>query len=261
MDVTDPKNPVVTQAMIERGLTGAGLRAGRTVVVHSSLSSFGHVEGGAGAVIDALLSVLGPEGTLCMPALTYGPYTPANPPPLFDPGTARTIVGRIPEVFRRRAGALRSLHPTHSVAGVGPAAAALLEGHQASQTPCGPDSPWGKLRDARAGVLMIGCGTDPMTISHGPEEMLQTDARCTAPVRCRIRAGGEIIEVDLRLHNNHYYRPGPDRKDLEAVLGQRGLLQKAKVGNSTLLLTTADAAWDTVAEWCRRHPGRAEKAG
>lgn len=61
---------VVTRARIERGLAELGLARGGIVLVHSSLSSFGHVAGGADCVIDALLNVLGPEGTLCMPALS-----------------------------------------------------------------------------------------------------------------------------------------------------------------------------------------------
>ena len=44
-----------------------GLKKGDIAGVHSSLSSFGYVEGGADAVIDALLKVVGEEGTVVMP--------------------------------------------------------------------------------------------------------------------------------------------------------------------------------------------------
>jgi len=49
------------------GLRSVGLGAGDHVVVHSRLSSFGYVEGGADAVMDALEEVLTPQGTLVMP--------------------------------------------------------------------------------------------------------------------------------------------------------------------------------------------------
>lgn len=245
----------VTRAMIERGLRELGLREGQVVLVHSSLSSFGHVEGGADSVIGALLAVLGPEGTLCMPTLTYGLFSPENPPPLFDPETTPGIVGKIPERFRQRPGVLRSLHPTHSVAALGPMAPELLAGHERSRTPCGPDSPWGRLREVEGVILMVGCGTAPMTISHGPEEVCHEHARCTPPVKCRIKARDRVIEAELLLHAL-YERPGPGRPDLEPVLEQRGLLRKTTVGSSTLLLTPAQAVWDVVSEWCREHPGR-----
>ncbi len=46
---------------IKKGLTSVGLNHGNVVLVHSSLSSFGYVEGGADAVIDALLEIVGPQ--------------------------------------------------------------------------------------------------------------------------------------------------------------------------------------------------------
>ena len=48
-----------------------GFEPGDRVMVHSSLSSMGHVEGGAGTVVQAFLDVLGPEGTLMVPTFTH----------------------------------------------------------------------------------------------------------------------------------------------------------------------------------------------
>ncbi len=39
------------------------------IEVHSSLNSFGNVEGGAGAVIEALKEAVGADGSILMPAL------------------------------------------------------------------------------------------------------------------------------------------------------------------------------------------------
>ena len=57
----------VTKEDIKKGLKRLGLKRGDIVGVHSSLSSFGYVEGGADAVIDALLETVGEEGTIMMP--------------------------------------------------------------------------------------------------------------------------------------------------------------------------------------------------
>jgi len=59
--------PVIALDGLVTGLRGLGLRAGDHVVVHSRLSSFGYVEGGADTVIGALEKVLSPQGTLVMP--------------------------------------------------------------------------------------------------------------------------------------------------------------------------------------------------
>ena len=50
-----------------------GIKEGDVLLVHSSLSSMGNVEGGADTVIDALLEVLGKEGTLLFPAFSFSP--------------------------------------------------------------------------------------------------------------------------------------------------------------------------------------------
>ena len=52
-------------------LENIGVRPGDVLVVHSSLKSMGHVEGGAECVIAALTDAIGPEGTLILPAFTF----------------------------------------------------------------------------------------------------------------------------------------------------------------------------------------------
>ncbi len=54
----------LTQANIESGLRALGLSAGDVIEVHSSLSSFGWVEGGAETVVNALMSVVGKQGAI-----------------------------------------------------------------------------------------------------------------------------------------------------------------------------------------------------
>ncbi len=106
----------LTQADIERGLRDLGLAAGDMIEVHSSLSSFGRVEGGADTVVDALMSVVGAHGAIVMPAQ---PLT--KPLPLSEEDRRRGIIakvhrlpeddlvtptgmGAIADAFRRRPG-------------------------------------------------------------------------------------------------------------------------------------------------------------
>ncbi len=50
-----------------------GICEGIELEVHSSLSSFGYVEGGADTVIEALMECVGESGSIFMPALRLGP--------------------------------------------------------------------------------------------------------------------------------------------------------------------------------------------
>jgi aminoglycoside 3-N-acetyltransferase len=137
-----PKKTVTT-ADITEGLRALGISAGERLMVHSSLSSLGYVAGGAPAVVDALLEVLGPEGTLMVPTFTHSATE------YFDPLESPSKNGAITEAARLRPGALRSLHPTHAVTVIGPDAAELLEG------------------DLECGALGKGCALDRLAKKGG----------------------------------------------------------------------------------------------
>lgn len=62
-------NSAITKQDIINGLLDLGLKSGDEIEVHSSLSSFGYVEGGAKTVIFALKEVVGENGSIFMPAL------------------------------------------------------------------------------------------------------------------------------------------------------------------------------------------------
>ena len=107
----------LTRESLAEALTFVGLRQGDTVIVHSSFRSFGAVEGGPETLLDALLDVLGPQGNLVLPTFNY-----SRPPPVphYDPAVTPSRAGVLTEVGRRRPGAVRSLHPSHSVTVIGP---------------------------------------------------------------------------------------------------------------------------------------------
>jgi aminoglycoside 3-N-acetyltransferase len=125
----------VTRMMISDRLRSLGVKNGDILLVHSSLSRFGHVEGGADAVIDGILDAVGTEGTVLVPTLTGSDkLSPANPP-IFDVLNTPSWTGIIPETFRKRPEAVRSLHPTHSVAAIGKKAREITANHEKCNTP------------------------------------------------------------------------------------------------------------------------------
>jgi hypothetical protein len=78
IDLISP-DEMVTGQRLEDDLQRLGVRPGMDIMVHSSLSRLGHVIGGPAAVIDALLNVIGPEGTLMMPSFNHGAAQVYNP--------------------------------------------------------------------------------------------------------------------------------------------------------------------------------------
>ena len=66
----------LTYKNIANAFRDIGIESGTILEVHSSLSSFGYVEGGAETVISALKDVVGSDGSIFMPALRLSPELP-----------------------------------------------------------------------------------------------------------------------------------------------------------------------------------------
>jgi aminoglycoside 3-N-acetyltransferase len=158
--------PPLLRSQIVEGLRALGVQRGSILLVHSSLSSLGQVDGGAETVIEALLEALGPDGTLLMPT------HPARDGRTFDVDTIPSDMGIISETFRKRPGVLRSRHPFHPVAAFGAQALEMLRDHEQSPVPDGPDTPYGRLISEGGWVLHIGCDLDTLTLVHTVEAEL-----------------------------------------------------------------------------------------
>lgn len=152
-----------TRAQLQEHFARAGLDRGDSVILHSSLKSIGPVEGGGEAVIEALLSVIGPDGHLLVPTFTY--CLPIWKIPPFDVRNSPSRVGALTEIVRKRPDALRSFHPTHSVAVLGPQREALVRNHLHT-TPLGKDSPFDRMRRFHAKILMLGTRQDTNSSLH-----------------------------------------------------------------------------------------------
>ena len=103
-----------------------------------------------------------------MPALTYD-YTMADK--TFSVKETKSCVGSISEYFRTRTGVIRSMHPTHSVCGIGKYAEEILKQHVDTDTPVGSKSPFALLPRYDGKILMLGCELRPNTSMHGVEEL------------------------------------------------------------------------------------------
>jgi len=145
-------------ARIRTALRDVGVERGMTLCVHSSLGRLGHVEGGADAVVDALLEEVGAEGCVVMPTfpIVRSMQELIDSGKTFDVRQTPSRMGVVTEVFRKRPDVRRSHHPTNSMAACGRGAEALLQGHELSRTPYGFATPYGRLAaSSDAFVLML----------------------------------------------------------------------------------------------------------
>ncbi len=162
-----PEQRAITRIEIVEGLRQVGIGSGDIALVHSSLSSFGYIEGGADTVIDALLQAVGPEGTIVMPAFTWGPHDKPGGVYDVDSTPVDRIIGIIPETFRCREGVIRSLHVCHSICMFGPHAEMLMGD---GKTAFGPGSSFEILYELDSWNLFLGVGSCVCTALHIAEE-------------------------------------------------------------------------------------------
>jgi aminoglycoside 3-N-acetyltransferase len=237
--------------------------------VHSSLSVIGYVDGGADAVIDALLETVGPSGTILMPTYalrgTMLDYAKTNP--LFDPKNTPSYMGKITEVFRCRKEALRSLFPTHPVAAIGPHAEYLLKDHEKGQLPFGRKSPFFKLIGLDGYIMLIGCWLERLS-STGVLEDITDDLPIRVyldepiPLRYLDHAGVEhTILVKVRDPKAIRNRVNASvnvkrRQEIYDHCLQYGCLKPGKVGNATTYLIRAKGLENVLEALLPKHVAR-----
>lgn len=247
------RNQVVTKGEIVSGLMELGLGKGDAVLVHSSLRSFGYVTRGAGTVIDALLEAVSPGGTVLVPTLTGNSEDgPANPL-VFDVKSTPCWTGRIPTEFMKRPGSRRSLHPTHSVSGIGSLVPALIDGHERSLTPCGVESPYYRLAQRGGFILLIGVGQGSNTTIHTVEELAE------APYHMQKEPSDTIIidyEGNRRVERLYLHDWGTPRhfERIDEELLNLGIMRTGKVGASTLRLIKSLPMIEFLVEKLRKDP-------
>jgi aminoglycoside N3'-acetyltransferase len=198
---------------LRRALREAGLE-NRPVCLHSSLSSHGHMEGGAATVVDAFLDA---GATLLVPTFGGSRYAVTAPPDLrpprngisydgwtdqgglpVDPAAAGfagrefttadndTLMGAIPAEVLTRPGRQRGNHPLNSFTAIGPGASELIRG----QTPADVYAPLAALAGQGGLVALAGVGLTSMTLLHYAEQVAGR-----VMLRRWALAGGKVVMV------------------------------------------------------------------
>ena len=227
----------VTGTAIREALTGFVVR--EIVFVHSSLSACGHVVGGAATAMEALRSWCG-AGTLALPTHTYCYPDEDGNVPIFDPTTTQSVLGAITNFYWQSAGVLRSLHPSHSLAARGPAAAALIANHEKCYTPCGTGTPYERLLQWDAGVLMFGATLDSYTLFHTAEDAANVSyLYYPKSYVLKVATQSGVEDVPMRRQDMTVQRRFGA---VDVWLEQKGLLQRRALGRGELLYIPSAAA-------------------
>jgi aminoglycoside 3-N-acetyltransferase len=235
-----------------------GIEQGDTIVVHSSLDQFQAFLGKPADIILALQEGAGPTGTVIMPTLPFrgSAVEYVRQPRVFDVRKTPSQMGLLSELFRRTPGVIRSVHPTHAVAAWGAASDEMVIAHHEAATPCGRQTPYGRLLDHNGKILFLGTDITVMTFFHTVEEILEPRMPFSPFTT-------EIFELESRDAQNNtlatrtrLFEPQHSKrrnlKKLVPVLKQNGWWTEAHLGGMNAILLHADEVLQACSELAER---------
>ena len=251
----------VVKADIVKGLREIGLQKNDTVIVHTSLKRIGYVCGGAQAVIEALMEVVGENGTIMMPAQSWKNLDPEtgvhwdaseqdwdtireNWPAYDKKITPTNTMGAVAEMFRSWPGVSRSDHPARSVAAWGKHSVYLTENHDLSDI-FGDRSPVGKLYELDGKVLLIGVGYDKNTSIH------LADVRANYPGKHNCTEHSAIMENGKRVWKAYetLFVDGEDFADIGEAFEAENEVNTGFIGNARTRLMRQRDLVDFAVKW------------
>lgn len=235
-----------TKEQLKTDLMNLGICAGDVVLMHSSFKALGEIEGGAKTFFEGFSEVLGEEGTLILPALSWESVTRENP--VFEADTTPSCVGYLTEYFRKEVpGVVRSMHATHSCCVWGKLAEELIKDHELDNTPVGNHSPFTKLPKVGGKLLMLGCGTRCITMMHGVEERTKPPYGMNRDetVTYTLKGNGKAFEIESYRHNFITEKGNVivQRYDRVVDLLEKNEISKGKVLSAECVLMDAEAVW------------------
>lgn len=233
---------------LKQQLYDMGLNSTDNVMLHTSMKAIGSVEGGADTVVDALIEYF-KDGMVMVPTHTWKQMS--NEYNVFDPAREPACVGIIPNIFMKREGVYRSLHPTHSIAAYGRMASEYVQGDDMFNTPCNPKGCFGRLKDINAKILLVGVTHAKNTYIHSIEETMDVKERFTnEPTLFYVKCGdGSLKPVWMYRHFNVQTAHISESFDkLMNYYYEKGAAKKVLFGNANTILCDAVKMYETTCE-------------
>jgi len=236
---------VITKEQLVSDLRRIGLETGDSVLVHSSLSKIGFVEGGPKTLVDALFEVIGESGTLLFPTFPAKGRnkTHLEEAPYFDLLNTPSRMGAVTEYFRKLEGVQRSFHPTDPVAAKGPLAKYYTDSHFGQLTPYNEFSPFRKLCEKKGKILMLGTTlngacTNLHTLEDAVDFKFPVYDKQVFDVKM-IDAEGRESLMQTKVHNPDYSAKR-NCDALKPMFEQEHVLVNGMIGEAKSMLIDAD---------------------
>lgn len=227
---------MVTYDEIRRDFLNLGIEEGDTLFIQSALSTIGYVEGGASTVVQVLLDIIGPKGTVCAPAFCF--KHEAEVDPVIDPLSDKSEMGAISEAIRTHIGAKRSIAYRHSVSAIG-AEADFITNTDFSLSVFDIRSTFGRMLALDTKVILLGVTYLNSTTHHFAEYLLQVPDRHTIVKNVKLKKEDGSVEIVKMTdyqpkpnENGDYYSFPHDFNRAGRMLEKEGKVIIGNVGNA-----------------------------
>ena len=241
-----------TKESLISDLEKSGINPRGTLLVHSSCKSVGECTDRGDTIIDAFIEYMR-DGLLIFPTHTWD-VIPVKET-VYDPENMPSCVGILTNLFLKRGGVVRSLHPTHSVAAIGKDAEEFTAGEELTRSPCSRQGCYGKLYDRRAQILFLGCDLSKNTFLHGVEEWNNiTDRLTEKPREMYIKTSGGLIPCPMHCHNHSGGDVSENYIKAEKIFAAGGAASYCTIGSAQSVLCDAVKMADLISEVFRENP-------
>lgn len=225
----------VTKSDITNALLDLGVKVGDEIEVHSSLSSFGYVDGGAETVISALKEAVGERGSIFMPALRLSKELPLTERDkelgittkiqILPENCERSAMGIIADTFRQMPDTLTN-EGIFRISAWGKSASEVKDGLQ-------------YVIHNGGKALLFGVDIYKLTAMHYVEELLPDDIKNAFPLSDDINA---LYPPDEWFIEAGTF-PVKPWYTIQNMAYEKGVIKDGKIGNSKVKFFNI---WDVV---------------
>lgn len=258
---SEPVTNIITRTDLQQQLLTCGFKKGDILEIHASIKAIGYILGGAQTLLDAIIDVIGIEGTLIMAAQVYDNSEPAffEHPPIpvesyasfrkHHPAFRNKLdnirhMGDLARAMMIRPNSYMSDHPQDAFIAMGKYAKWITQNHSLNAQ-LGPDSPLGKMLELKSKLVLIGVNYDNATGMHLGEHLSGVRPNILQGARVLVHGESQWVQFNgLDYDSDDFIKPGE-------LLEKRGLVKFSSLGKAEVKIFNLSDATDVVIEYFR----------